>query len=864
MKNIYALFLALLVLGTSCKKDPALTDEAEQPVDGSEAGLITFAPAFPSENEPLTITFDAAKGNQGLNNFSGEVYLYSGVITDKSSSASDWKYVKSTSFNIADPACKMSAIGSNKYQISIIPRSFFGVPAGEKILKLAMLFKNTDGTQVSRNSDNSDIYLTLYEGNTLNVRFTSPETEPFYIPAPVIKVQAAGDELTVSAVASRSAELTLTLNGSPFASATGTTITGKVKITGSGNQQVKIIGKDGSHTAESAFSFPIHGAVQIAELPTGISDGVTFLNNGTSAIFNLYAPNKNMVYVLGDFNDWQTDSKYFMKRTPDGNHWWIQIDNLDPNREYGYQFLIDGKLRLADPYSEKVLDPEHDRFIPATTYPNLKPYPQGKTTGIVSTMQAIQPAYNWKTSAFTRPEKKDLVIYELLVRDFVAERNYGAMKNKLTYLASLGVNAIELMPVQEFEGNSSWGYNPSFYFAPDKYYGTKNSLKEFIDECHQRGIAVIMDMVLNHSFGQSPMVQMYFDQSTGKPAVNSPWFNADATHPYNVGYDFNHEKPATQAFVKNVLQFWMKEYKIDGYRFDLSKGFTQKNSGTSDAGTANWSAYDAGRIAIWKNYNNYLRSLDPKAYIILEHFAADTEEKVLAAEGMLLWNNLNHNANEATMGYVAKSDLTRGLYNSHEFSETNALISYIESHDEERLMYKNLQYGNASATYSTKELTTSLKRQEMAAALFFALPGPKMVWQFGELGYDISINQNGRTGEKPLHWEYLDNPQRKALQTVYSRMIKFKTGNPVFSTTNYDYNLTGGVKYIILKSSLANVVVMGNFDVSPQSATITFPKTGVWTDQLTGQVINISNAGYTTSLSPGEYHVYSDTPLVAN
>ncbi len=100
-----------------------------------------------------------------------------------------------------------------------------------------------------------------------------------------------------------------------------------------------------------------------------------------------------------------------------------------------------------------------------------------------------------------------------MVRDFIAAGNWQTLKDTLNYLKKLGVNAIEVMPFNNFEGASSWGYNPNFYFAPDKVYGTATALKQFIDACHQNGMAVIMDMVLNHSFGSSPMVQMYFDNS---------------------------------------------------------------------------------------------------------------------------------------------------------------------------------------------------------------------------------------------------------------------------------------------------------------------------------------------------------------
>ena len=80
------------------------------------------------------------------------------------------------------------------------------------------------------------------------------------------------------------------------------------------------------------------------------------------------------------------------------------------------------------------------------------------------------------------------------------------------------------MPVNEFEGNTSWGYNPSFYFAVDKYYGTKNDLRTFVDECHSQGMAVIIDLVLNHSFGQSPFYLLYKD-ADGKPSTDNPWYN---------------------------------------------------------------------------------------------------------------------------------------------------------------------------------------------------------------------------------------------------------------------------------------------------------------------------------------------------
>ncbi|WAC42491.1 alpha-amylase family glycosyl hydrolase [Pedobacter sp. SL55] len=590
------------------------------------------------------------------------------------------------------------------------------------------------------------------------------------------------------------------------------------------------------------------------ELPAGAKEGVVFTNSGTSAIFTLYAPGKNSVSLMGDFNDWSATAAK-MTKTPDGNYFWAKVDNINPNTEYAYQFLVDDNLRIADPYCEKILDPVNDPYITAATYPNLKAYPTGKTTGIVSVMQANQPSYTWRNNAFVRPAKNDLVIYELLIRDFTTEHTYNSTIQKLDYLAGLGINAIELLPVNEFEGNLSWGYNPSFYFAPDKYYGTKNDLKKFIDECHGRGIAVILDMVLNHSFSQSPMVQLYFDGN--KPTANNPWYNVDAKHPFNVGYDFNHESGATRAFTKNVIKFWMQEYKVDGFRFDLAKGFTQRQSNDDGA----FSAFDAGRVAIWDDYLATMKSIDPNFYIILELFANDSEEQAYATKGMMMWNNLNHAMNEATMGWLNSSDFSRGMFGTHGFTSSEGLVSYGESHDEERLTYKNLMYGNVNGSYVIKgNLATSLKRNEMAAAFLFAMPGPKMLWQFGELGYDVNIDFNGRTGEKPIRWNYFDDVNRKALYNAFAKLIRMKLKNSVFRTSNITYDFSKAIKYIKLTDGNNTVVVVGNFDVAPQTANIDFGSVGTWYNAV-GSNITLGSSVYSQSLGAGEYHIFSKQPL---
>ncbi|WP_044001608.1 DUF4961 domain-containing protein [Hymenobacter swuensis] len=818
------------------------------------AQVVTTQPTFFRDTDAVTLTFDATQGNGALANFTGDVYAHTGVVTNLSTTNSDWKHVKFTNFNAPDPSVKLtrSTTNPNIYTLAITPsvRAWYNVPATEQIQKIAILFRNGTGTIVGRAANGGDIFLDVAQG-ALTARITAPSVTGAQFVAPGTQVSLTGE-------ASTSAALKFALNGTTLAQQTGTTLSTTATISQAGRNVVRFSATSGATTVTDSVVYVVRPAVTVAALPAGAKDGVTYLNGGTSVLLNLTAPGKQFVYAIGEFNNWQPETGAFLNKTPDGKNWWVQINGLTPGREYAYQYLVDGSLRVADPYAEKVLDPNNDDFIPAVTYPNLKAYPTGKTTGIVSVLQTNQTPYAWQVTNFAKPKRTDLVIYELHLRDFIARHDYQTLRDTLGYLQRLGVNCIELMPVNEFEGNESWGYNPSFHFAADKYYGPKDEFKRFIDEAHRRGMAIVLDVVLNHAFGQSPMVQMYFDAATGKPTANSPWFNADATHPFNVGYDFNHESADTRYYSKRVMEYWLKEYHVDGYRFDLSKGFTQRNN-ANDVNA--WGQFDQSRINIWQDYYNTMVAVDPTLYPILEHFAANNEEIALSNMGFMLWGNMNHDYNEATMGYLPNSNFSGGYYGARGWSQPN-LVTYMESHDEERLMFKNLTYGNQSGSYSTKDLTTALARQEQAAAFFFTVPGPKMVWQFGELGYDISIDQNGRVGNKPILWNYQQVAARRKLYDTYRYLIALKKADPVFENpTSYTQSLAGAGKTIHLTSATQNVTIIGNFDVTATSVNPEFQRTGKWYNYLSGDSITVTSTTSPISLQPGEYAVYTTTRL---
>jgi glycosidase len=407
------------------------------------------------------------------------------------------------------------------------------------------------------------------------------------------------------------------------------------------------------------------------------------------------------------------------------------------------------------------------------------------------------------------------------------------------------------MPPGEFENNESWGYNPSFHMALDKYYGTPEKFKELIDSCHARGIAVSVDMVLNHAFGQSPMVNMYWDAANNRPAANSPWFNAICPHePYCWGYDYDHTRQATKDYIDRVNRFWIEEYNIDGFRFDYTKGFINNSNGFSQ-----------DRINIIKRMADSIWVTKPGAYIILEHWCDNSEEKQLAEYGMMLWGNLTYNYHQAGMGFVGNSNLTNGLYNARNWNVPH-LVTYIESHDEERAMFEAKTYGNTSnANHNVRDQFIGLGRMQALAVIGLTQPGPKMIWQFGEYGYDISIDNPCRVCNKPILWNYLAVSRRKQTYDVYSAVLNLRKNYETFKTLDFTHSLSGSVKRLILNNPDMNAVVMANFAVTATTGIPSFQHTGWWYEYFTGDSINVTSVTASLSFEPGEYKIYTDVRL---
>lgn len=597
------------------------------------------------------------------------------------------------------------------------------------------------------------------------------------------------------------------------------------------------------------------GEVKTGTMPQGLVEGINVVDASTVTMV-LYDLDKNgqrkdYAHVVGDFNQWtlSNDEHSQMTRDEQAGCWWITLTGLEPGREYAFQYYVGMKgedpIRLADAYTTKVLDPDNDQYIPASTYDESLTYPKDGR-GIVATFNTQPEQYSWAVADFQMPSAESLLIYELHLRDFTETGDLEGAMAKLPYLKVLGINAIELMPVQEFDGNDSWGYNPCFFFALDKAYGTPRMYKKFIDACHQAGIAVLFDVVYNHATGSCPLAKLYWDSANNKTASNNPYFNVDAPHPYSVFHDFNHESPLVRKFIKRNLQYLLTEYHIDGFRFDLTKGFTQQSSTEATA-----SNYDASRVAILKEYYEAIREVKQDAFVVLEHFCDTREETELAKAGLHLWRNMNNAYCQSGMGWEENSAFT-SLY-----EKKPAWVGYMESHDEERVAYKQKEWGN----YDFKaNLATRMDQLEVNAAFFLTVPGPKMVWQFGEMGYDVSIEENGRTGRKPLHWEYLEDADRKSVHDTYVHLAKLRNAAPeLFDATGtftWKVAVTNWANGRILYSESVTgkkLMVMGNF--TNAAINVSLPaEGGDWTNYMTGETETLTGS---VSLPAHGYVVYT-------
>jgi len=853
----------------------------------------SVSPATFEETTSITITINGNSINEttwGVTNHTLYLWAWAFDIDDTTQKGTPNNGTWTAS---SDPSVFTYNSGNDTYTKTITPTTYYSTT---NIGKIGFLIKAKDGTGDKKSQD------ILVEVGSFQVNLTSPIQNS-------TTILASGSSLSIAATNTNGvASYNLKSNGVSINTNPSTSSYSYNHSNITSNQNYELDVTQGATTITKKFTVIVKPTTVSETIPAGLVDGINYNpTDATKATLVLDAPLKDFVYVAGSFNNWQPSNAYAMKKdaTSGSTKFWLELTGLVSGTNYTYQYWVGEStpianspaiVKTADPYSTLVLSPYDDPGIPAANYPNMPVYPAGQDKE-VTVLQTGQTPYAWSsaTTNFVKPEKDKLVVYEVLVRDFDANKNYQDLINRMDYFKNLNINAIQLMPVMEFEGNESWGYNTSFHMALDKFYGPSTKLKELIDLCHQNGIAVILDVALNHAFGRNPMVRMWMNDPDGdgfgSPTAENPYFNTVAKHTYSVGEDFNHSSAYTKNYVKRVIKQWIEEYKIDGFRWDLTKGFTQ-NCTASDQNCTN--GYQQDRVDILKGYADYSWSLDPTHYTIFEHLGSDTEEKEWAnyrfaetpSKGVMMWGNLNNNYNQLSMGYNSSNDISRMYGPNHSGFLGNRVMGYAESHDEERLMYKNLQFGSSSGSYNVKTLNTALSRMSAIGAVSLLIPGPKMIWHFGELGWESSIFtcNNGTVNDssssipgdckldtKPQpQWvnNWLGDINRNKIYTDWARMIALKTTEPVFmgtATIPATTTLTPNIKITnsnLASTDLKDVLIIANLDVTAKNVATGFPYTGSWYNLMDNTPYTVTDVNAAISLQPGEFRIYGNKSTV--
>jgi len=845
---------------------------------------VTISPDPFEVDESITITLDTNSASTDCNGFSnpGKVYMHSGVGDGNNA----FGISVTGNWGQDDGVGEMTNQGGGIYSITLVPETYYNLTPAQvsNVIQMGMVFRNEDGSQEYKATGCNDF---IFQVGTFQISLSTPTADTTII--------NSGENFDITATnIGGNANYTLRANDVVINNQSGTDNFSYTDMNVTDNTTYELSAELGGTTITKTFSVIVDPGTIVSFMSTNYEEGINYIDDNT-AVLVLYAAGKDFIYVAGSFNNYQPDINYAMRRDVSRNLFWLELTGLTPGQIETYEYWVGDKtpetnspslVKVADPYSTLILSSFDDPWIPSSTYPNLPAFPE-KAGFEVSILQTGQTPYDWQVTDFNKPKKEDLIIYEVLVRDFDADRNYQDLIDKISYFKDLNINAIHLMPVMEFEGNESWGYNTSYHMALDKFYGTEDKLREFIDVCHQNGIAVILDLVLNHAFGRSPMVRMWMSDSDnngfGDPTPQNPYFNQQATHSYSVGYDYNHQNQVVQNYVKRVIKHWIEDFKIDGFRWDLTKGFTQ-NCSSGDEGCTN--SYQQDRVDILKEYADYSWSLDDDHYVIFEHLGADNEEQQWAnhrvdeGKGVMLWGKMTDQYNELTMGQNGNKNINRMGHLSRGFNAPR-LLGYPESHDEERLMYKNLAFGNTSnSSHNVQDLNVALSRMSALAAVSVMVPGPKMIWHFGDLGMENSIftctngtvnlpgggNGDCKLDTKPQpQWvnNWLSDAIRSEIYNDWSRLHMLKIEEPVFEG---EYSITSGdftpridvFDASIPLSQLRNVIILANFDVVSQTVNTNFPSgvTSTWYDLMdpTGNT-TVSNSTTTISIPPGQFRI---------
>jgi 1,4-alpha-glucan branching enzyme len=584
-------------------------------------------------------------------------------------------------------------------------------------------------------------------------------------------------------------------------------------------------------------------SVEVEPLPENVKLGPNWINN--EMILAVYAPAQPVMQVIvtAPGETGEVSNAIVMKRDSEQSDiWWTELDLSFG--QYDYEYLLINGSRLPDPFTRRLSNGKTRVEIGA---------------GGVSTADD----YNWQSNDYIRSSLDTLIIYELHVDDFAAQGSgQGTFHDviiRLDHLRELGINAIELMPITEFPGGRSWGYNPEIMSSVEGTYGTPENFKQLVDEAHSRNMAVILDLVWNHATSSTPLWQIQPNNDLNPYFKNSNDLNPNENEGTWGMLDFDHFNEKTIEYINEVHRIWLEEYRIDGFRFDATR-FVGWDLNQPQYGLPAWtSAID---------------ELDSNVYQIAEHLPSDpwlvNNTKLTSS-----WHDSFHDRLIdhifSSIGTMTAMRQIIGLYEYSNwgtpYADLTQSVKYMVSHDEQSLIQEMVEFDGVS-------LSQAREIDKFYASLLFTAQGIPMIWQGQEFGFQsgwLDNNGNGNWDEeklsyRPVDWSLLDSEEGQSHLNHYSRLARFRKTNPAFSKgTFYDlwrYDAERVIVYGYKDESEGNsddqVVVIANFSSSNQTVNdVPFLSAGNWYN-----VTDPGNDLYTADGNYGEYLIPSNSAVV--
>ncbi len=550
--------------------------------------------------------------------------------------------------------------------------------------------------------------------------------------------------------------------------------------------------------------------------------------------FELFAPYNDYVALIGSWNDWEPIE---MVRGDDG--WWRVSVPLEDG-EHEYKFVVRSLSYFSPGELVQVPDPRAARVTP-DTYENA-------CVRVVNGQRVIT-TYEWKHDDVPLPENTQLVIYEMHIGDFRGgpgdeEAGWGRFETvieKLDYLVELGINAVELMPVTEFPGREGWGYVPRSLFAVENSYGQPDDLCRLVDECHARGIRVILDGVYNHGEDNTPLAKIdyaywYYQENPDEPHVQwGPKFNY-----YH--YDDNLGIWPARDYVRDAIRYWIEHFHIDGIRFDAT------------------AIIDNYEVLQWLRDEVRKSVADMKPFFaIAEHVPEDPTVAGLDGPMDAAWHESfskqlmctllgrdAHGCQPYNMDNIAR------VLNPREegYESPYNVINYIDNHDQDRIMWQLGQAGFID--------DPAFRRVKLGAAILLTAPGIPMIW----MGQELGESHEKTLARQPIDWALLQNERNADLMRTYAGLVALHKQAPALNSDTFElihldrerailafkrWTDEGNIVVTVanLKDEYAGEVEIGNW-----------PEGGPWHEYLNDYDVEIHDGVLRDTLAESEVKIY--------